>query len=189
MSLFTQVLSDIHQCFSNAPEPSQSVERPFRRRTSEWNGVVPAEKARSHLRSLRKVGVSLDLISKASKISLESITEVKNGDRKTIRAATERAILSVSPDVRFLLKAQKDACSSTIASRSGVHQHRAIKGGPMVSSHLSIQLLEELRTEYFKDPRIARELGVSVDDLREIGKQVSTDFESALKILHARLMN
>ena len=59
----------------------------------------------------------------------------------------------------------------------------------MVSSRLSIRLLEELRTEYFKDPRIARELGVSVDDIRQIGKQVSVDFESALKSLHARLMN
>lgn len=189
MSLFAQVLSDIHQCFSNAPEPSQSIERPSSKRTSEWNGVVPAENARDHLRALRKAGVSFDLISKASKISLESIIEVKSGDRKTIRAATERAILAVSLDVRFQLKAQKDACSPTIASRSGVHQHRAIKGGPMVSSRLSIRLLEELRTEYFKDPRIARELGVSVDDIRQIGKQVSVDFESALKSLHARLMN
>ena len=192
MSLLSLVLNDIHQYFSSTPESPPSPARSVVKRASEWNGVVSSDNARAHLRSLRKAGVSLDLISAASKISLESLTEIKSGDRKTIRAATERAILSVHSDIRRQKPvqnvAQKDACLATIASRSSDH-HRSINDGTLVSSRLSLRLLDELRNEYFKDPRIARELDVSVADLRQIGSRVSADFECAIKALHARLMN
>ena len=59
----------------------------------------------------------------------------------------------------------------------------------IVSSALSLRLISELRTEYYKDGPIARELGIEQEKLVSIGRHVSADFERRLRCVYDRLMN
>ena len=69
-----------------------------------------------------------------------------------------------------------------------IHERLLSEEAKRVSSALSLRLIEELRTEYYKTPQIARELGIAPEELATIGAQVTAEFESLVKLVHAHLM-
>lgn len=71
-------------------------ERQKARRNGDWNGVVPAAKARAHLLKLAKQGVGRRSVGAATDIADSILFGIRNGTRKNIRARTERKILAVS---------------------------------------------------------------------------------------------
>jgi hypothetical protein len=68
------------------------------RRKGDWNGLVFANKARHHLLMLSRVGVGRRTVTDISGVSNTIIYKIKSGQRKKIRARTEKAILAVTPD-------------------------------------------------------------------------------------------
>lgn len=73
-------------------------ERAAARRRGEWNGLVSAARARRHLVRLSAAGVGRDTVRDVAGVSVTVQCEVRNGRKRRIRAATERAILAVRPD-------------------------------------------------------------------------------------------
>jgi hypothetical protein len=60
------------------------------------NGLVPADKARAHMKYLSKMGVGKRAVAAACDVSLTILEEIKMGRKATIRAQTERKILAVT---------------------------------------------------------------------------------------------
>lgn len=77
---------------------SYESERQKARKSGDWNGIVSADKARTHLEWLSKKGVGRRSVSAASDVGESVIMEIKSGSRKNIRARTERLILAVTLD-------------------------------------------------------------------------------------------
>lgn len=75
-------------------------ERAAARRRGEWNGIVPADRARRHLRKLSRAGIGRRAVADASDISATIIHEIGIGRRRRIRAGTERQILRVDTSAR-----------------------------------------------------------------------------------------
>lgn len=66
------------------------------RRNGDWNGVVPAAKARTHILKLSRLGVGRNAVAAASDVSRTAIVEIRAGKKQNIRARTERKILAVT---------------------------------------------------------------------------------------------
>lgn len=66
----------------------------------DWNGLVPAGRARKHLRKLARQGVGRRSVADASDVAKTVLQEIKNGMKKQIRARTERNILAVDIGAR-----------------------------------------------------------------------------------------
>jgi urease accessory protein UreE len=66
------------------------------RAAGDWNGLVPAEKARDHLKQLSELGVGRRSVAAASDVADSVLTEIIAGRKLKIRARTERAILAVT---------------------------------------------------------------------------------------------
>lgn len=66
------------------------------RRDGDWNGIVDAAPARSHLLKLRRAGVGRRSVAYVSDVGDTIIQEIVSGRRKRIRGRTERRILAVS---------------------------------------------------------------------------------------------
>jgi hypothetical protein len=60
-----------------------------------WNGLVPANAARHHLRMLSKHGVGYKTVADAAGLANSVVGAIMRGKKKCIRAKTERAILEV----------------------------------------------------------------------------------------------
>jgi len=71
-------------------------ERQAARKAGDWNGVVSSSKARRHLRMLSKRGVGRNAVRKATDCSRTILQQILAGNRKHIRARTERKILAVT---------------------------------------------------------------------------------------------
>ena len=74
-------------------------ERHAARRRGEGNPYVSAARARRHLLALQKQGVGRDAVSAASDVPYNSITQIRAGRQRHVRALTERKLLAVTPDV------------------------------------------------------------------------------------------
>lgn len=70
--------------------------RKLARAAGDWNGVVPAAKARAHLQQLSAIGVGRRSVAAVSNLSATILAEINAGGRVNIRARTERAILAVT---------------------------------------------------------------------------------------------
>lgn len=66
------------------------------RRNGDWNGLVPAHKARRHILTLSRRGIGRRAVSAASDVSQTVVREIRAGKKKQIRARTERRILAVT---------------------------------------------------------------------------------------------
>lgn len=75
-------------------------ERQKARAAGDWNGVVPAGKARAHLIALQKAGVGRRAIAAASDVAESVIVEIREGRKAQIRGRTERRLLAVTPACR-----------------------------------------------------------------------------------------
>lgn len=66
------------------------------RKAGDWNGIVPADKARAHIEALSSKGVGRRTLADASGVAETIIIEIRTGAKAKIRARTERAILAVT---------------------------------------------------------------------------------------------
>lgn len=71
-------------------------ERIGARANGDWNGIVPAKKARIHMRKLSRLGVGRRAVGAATDIADSVLSKIISGKRNQIRARTERLILAVS---------------------------------------------------------------------------------------------
>lgn len=67
----------------------------------DWNGVVSAERARSHLQQLSQNGVGRLAVAEACDMKEPFIGAIATGRKKRIRARTEKAILAVTTAAAF----------------------------------------------------------------------------------------
>lgn len=132
------------------------------RAAGDWNGIVPAERARKHMRWLSRQGVGRRAIGDASDVGGSILTEILSGRRVQIRARTERRILAVTP---------------AMAS-----DHALIDAAP------SWNLVAALQAAGFTKKRLARELGQKGSGL-QLGR-VRITVRNAFRVerLYARLI-
>lgn len=91
------------------------------RRSRVWNGLVPADRARRHLKKLSAARVGTLAIAAASDLSTNVIGRVRRGAKTMIRAATEKRILAVDEAARsdgaFMPRAPSLALLHDLAQR------------------------------------------------------------------------
>lgn len=71
-------------------------ERIKARAAGDWNGLVPGDKARAYIRNLSRQGVGRRAIGAASDVGDTTLSAIRSGRKRQIRARTERAILAVT---------------------------------------------------------------------------------------------
>lgn len=64
----------------------------------DWNGLVPAARARAHIEALRAEGVGLRTVADVSGVARSVLAALVSGQRTALRARSERAILDVSAE-------------------------------------------------------------------------------------------
>jgi len=74
------------------------TERAKRRANGEWNGLVPARKARDRLRALQRRGIGYKQAADAAGVGATCVYRIVSGKQKRIRAQSERKILEVTAD-------------------------------------------------------------------------------------------
>lgn len=139
-------------------------ERLVARKNGDWNGLVPADRARAHLKHLSRRGIGRRLVSDCSGVPQSIIAAIKNGRKTSIRARTERRLLAVSEDAR---------AARTLVSAAPVWTQ-----------------INRLLREGFTRTEIARRLGSTA---KVPALQLRTDVitaENAMKVerLHAQVM-
>jgi hypothetical protein len=136
------------------------TERAKARLAGDWNGIVPADRARRHLHKLAGLGVGRRAVHAATDIADSILTEIRSGKRPRIRARTERLILQVTQD-----------CASDAAVRSATRTHR---------------LLAELYEEGYTEAFLAKRLGYSRSYL-QFGDRISTRNAYRVECLYKEL--
>jgi hypothetical protein len=75
--------------------------RAARRKLGLWNGLVSARRARRHMLALSRAGVGRRTVQQRTGIADSVLFKIRSGQRKQIRALTEKLILGVTKqDVR-----------------------------------------------------------------------------------------
>jgi hypothetical protein len=75
-------------------------DRRRRRAEGDWSGIVPASRARTHMRQLSRIGVGRNSVAAAADVSRTILAHIRSGRRRKIRASTERKILAVDAQAR-----------------------------------------------------------------------------------------
>ncbi|MDR2220989.1 MAG: hypothetical protein LBE24_10510 [Methylobacillus sp.] len=75
-------------------------ERSIARKQGDWNGLVPASRARQHILALSRDGVGRKAVCAASDVAESIVVAIRSGQKTQIRAQTERKILAVTRDAR-----------------------------------------------------------------------------------------
>jgi hypothetical protein len=132
------------------------------RKAGDYNGIVSAEKARQHILKLRKKGVGRKAVYAASDVALSILRAISSGEKKQIRARTERKILAVTPACR--------------------------EDGALVSAKPTWRLVALLLEEGFTKLRIARELGQKGRGLQLGKKQITVRNAARVERLYNRYM-
>jgi hypothetical protein len=138
-------------------------QRQAARLAGDWNGIVDASRARRHLRYLSRAGVGQWSVCFATDIARSMIHEIKNGDRRRIRARTERKILAVSPSLRA--------------------------DGSLVPAVVAWHLIAKLLEEGFSKAGLAKLLGYRSSALQFNKKRITARNERRVIALHRRLTN
>lgn len=73
-------------------------ERNQARNDGDWNGIVPADGARKHLRWLSNHGIGRRSVAAACDVAETVLVDILSGSKKRIRARTERLIMAVTTD-------------------------------------------------------------------------------------------
>jgi hypothetical protein len=68
------------------------------RKAGDWNGIVPAKNARTHLIKLSRQGVGRRAVQAVTDIADSVLFDIRAGKKKNIRARTERLILAVTKE-------------------------------------------------------------------------------------------
>lgn len=72
------------------------TERAKARKAGDWNGTVDAGRARRHVLALSRQGVGYKTVADAAGVAKSVMAKIRSGERKRIRARTERRILEVT---------------------------------------------------------------------------------------------
>jgi hypothetical protein len=132
------------------------------RLAGDWNGIVDARRARTHLWRLSRAGVGQWSVCFATDIPRSVLHEIRNGDRPRIRARTERKILAVTPAMR--------------ADRS------------LVPAVLAWHLIAKLLTEGYTKRAIAAKLGYRTPNLQLHRHHITARNERRVIVLYRQLM-
>lgn len=132
------------------------------RKAGDWNGIVPAEKARAHMLRLARRGVGRRAIGAATDIADTVLSDIRSGRKRRIRARTERLILGVTTAV---------ASDRAIISAGRTHQLIAL-------------LLDEEYTETF----LAKRLGYANRYL-QFGDRITVRNAARVERLYRELMS
>jgi hypothetical protein len=85
------------RCFAcRRANSAYEAARKVARAAGEGNGIVPAAKARAHMKALSEKGVGRRSVGAACDVADTVLSEIISGRKVNIRAATERAILAVT---------------------------------------------------------------------------------------------
>lgn len=85
------------RCFQcRRSNSAYEAQRKIARAAGKGNGIVPASKARAHMKALSEQGIGRRSVSAASDVSDTVLSDIIAGRKTNIRAATERAILAVT---------------------------------------------------------------------------------------------
>lgn len=106
--------------------------RALARKAGDWNGIVPAAKARQHMLKLSRQGVGRRAVQAATDIGDTVLQQIRSGDKKNIRARTERLILAVTKEM--------------------ASDHALIPAAP------SLKLIDELLSKGYTKTQLARML-------------------------------
>lgn len=136
-------------------------ERAKARAAGDWNGLVPADRARAHMRKLSRQGVGRRAIAAASDVGDTVLSAIRNGKKRQIRARTERAILAVT--------------------KASASDHA------LVSAGRTWQLISELLAEGYTEERLAMELGYKNRYLQFGKERVTVRNAYDVEQLHRRL--
>lgn len=135
--------------------------RAMARKAGDWNGIVPAQRARKHMRDLSKAGIGRRQIADAAGVAESIVFKIATGTRANVRARTEKAILAV-----------------TVAAAA---DHAVIDAGP------TWKLLDELLSCGYSKAHLARELGYKVPAIQIKRTQCTVRTAHDVKLLHERL--
>jgi hypothetical protein len=105
-----------------------------------WNGLVDASRARRHMLALSRAGVGRRTVGQHAHISDSVLFKIRSGQRKQIRALTEKAILNVT--------------------------RAAIRGSSLVCARESWKKINWLLEEGFTRAAIARMMGAKMPALQ-----------------------
>lgn len=132
------------------------------RQSGNWNGMVPADRARNYMKNLSAQGVGRRAIAEASDISHSVLNEIRSGRKTQIRALTERKILAVTADMAL--------------------DRAYIPAGP------TWKLLDALLAAGFTKQQLAQRLGYA--KTLQIGRKAVTVKNAArVRKLHAELID
>jgi len=70
-------------------------------RSLTWNGLVPADKVRAHLKYLSRWGVGYEAVADAACVGRTTLVDVMSGKKKQIRAQSEKKVLAVDKKSAF----------------------------------------------------------------------------------------
>jgi len=135
--------------------------RQHARKAGDWNGIVPAVRARRHLLMLSLRGIGRLAVAAATDLSRTNLAKIRAGRRHNIRARTERKILLV-----------------TTAARSD---------GSLVPSAMLWRRLGELLNEGYTKSFLARELGYVGPALQFSRGKVTARNDADVERLHRKL--
>lgn len=108
-------------------------QRKAARLAGDWNGLVPADKARAHMASLSRRGVGRRAVSAASDVCPTVLQDIRTGRKTRIRARTERKILAVTAAM--------------------------VSDGALVKPGRTFALIDQLLEEGFTKTELAKRLG------------------------------
>lgn len=132
------------------------------RKNGDWNGLVPATRARRHINKLSKKGVGRRAIAAASDVADSVIHAVKTGRKLQIRKRTETRILAVTAE--------------------------AVGDAALVSAKRTWVLIERLLDQGFSKAEIARRMGKKTPNLRFRKDRVTTRTASQVERFYRRMM-
>lgn len=131
------------------------------RKAGDWNGIIPAAKARAHLAALAAQGVGRRAVGDACDVADSVLCEIIAGRKTRIRARTERAILGVT--------------AAAAADRA------------LIPAGSTWKLLDDLIAGGYSKAELARELGYKTRALQLSRHQVTARKAADVERLHRRL--
>lgn len=87
-----------HEC--RGANTAYERQRAAARAAGQWNGLVPAQRAREHMAALSLEGVGRRSVGSVSGIADTILSAIISGKKRQIRASTEKAILAVTADAK-----------------------------------------------------------------------------------------
>lgn len=131
------------------------------RKAGDWNGIVPAAKARGHLAALSALGIGRRAVGDVCGVADSILSAIITGKKANIRARSERAILAV-----------------TVAAAA---DRALIPAAPTWS------LLDELIADGYSKAELARQLGYKTHALQINRHQITVRNAYDVERLHERL--